>query len=381
MEFTHEHQQIANTYQRIIEEQFNPQVDKWETEEVFPAHEVMKTLGDAGLLGISKPVEYGGLGLDFTYEIAAVEQLGRLKAAGVATAIGVQTLMCTPALASFGSDELRQEFLAPAIAGEQVGCIGVSEEGAGSDVANIRTYAKKDGDDYIINGMKMWITNSLQADWICLLVNTSEDNGPHKNKSLIIVPTNTPGIKRERLDTLGVRSSATTRIYFDNVRVPQRNRIGEEGMGFIYQMKQFQEERLYSSTRPLLYFENIIQETIEYTRQRDIYGSPLLDKQVVKFKLAELQSRVEVLRSLVYRAVDTYISGEDVTELASMCKYTMGQLAIDLPSACMQFWGGQGYLNENHVSRAYRDLRISAIGAGANEVMLQIISQKMGMGK
>ena len=381
MEFTHEHQEIARTYQRIIEEEFNPKVDQWESEEVFPAHEVMKTLGNAGLLGISKPVEYGGLGLDFSYEIAAVEELGRLQSPGVAMAVGVQTLMCTPALAKHGSDELRREFLSPSVAGDQVGCIGVSEEGAGSDVASIRTYAKKDGDDYIINGKKMWITNSLQADWICLLVNTGEENGPHKNKSLIIVPTDTPGIERERLDTLGVRSSATTRIYFDNVRVPQRHRVGEEGMGFIYQMEQFQEERLYSSTRPLLYFENLIQETIDYARQRIIFGQPLLEKQVVKFKLAELQSKVEVLRSLVYRAVDTYIQGEDVTELASMCKYTMGQLAIELPSACLQFWGGQGYLNENHVSRAYRDLRISAIGAGANEVMLQIISQKMGMGK
>ena len=174
-----------------MQDELNPQCQQWEEEGSFPAHEVMKTLGNAGLLGISKPVEYGGLGLDFSYEIAAVEQLGRLKAAGVATAIGVQTLMCTPALAKHGSDELRREFLSPSVAGDQVGCIGVSEEGAGSDVASIRTYAKKDGDDYIINGKKMWITNSLQADWICLLVNTGEENGPHKNKSLIIVPTDT----------------------------------------------------------------------------------------------------------------------------------------------------------------------------------------------
>ena len=381
MEFTHEHKEIARTYQRIIEEEFNPKVDQWESEEVFPAHEVMKTLGNAGLLGISKPVEYGGLGLDFSYEIAGVEQLGRLKAAGVATAIGVQTLMCTPALAKHGSDELRREFLAPSIAGDQVGCIGVSEEGAGSDVASIRTYAKKDGDDYIINGKKMWITNSLQADWICLLVNTGEENGPHKNKSLIIVPTDTPGIERERLDTLGVRSSATTRIYFDNVRVPQRHRVGEEGMGFIYQMEQFQEERMYGVARTLKYYEDIIQETIDYARQRIIFGQPLLEKQVVKFKLAELKTKVEGVRSLLYRAVHTYIQGEDVTLLTSMAKYQMGQLAIELPSALMQYWGGQGYLNETRVSQVYRDARLGAIAGGASEVMLQVIAKEMGMGK
>ena len=381
MEFTHEHKEIARTYQRIIEEEFNPKVDQWESEEVFPAHEVMKTLGNAGLLGISKPVEYGGLGLDFSYEVAAVEELGRLQSPGVAMAVGVQTLMCTPALAKHGSDELRREFLAPSIAGDQVGCIGVSEEGAGSDVASIRTYAKKDGDDYIINGKKMWITNSLQADWICLLVNTGEENGPHKNKSLIIVPTDTPGIERERLDTLGVRSSATTRIYFDNVRVPQRHRVGEEGMGFIYQMEQFQEERMYGVARTLKYYEDIIQETIDYARQRIIFGQPLLEKQVVKFKLAELKTKVEGVRSLLYRAVHTYIQGEDVTLLTSMAKYQMGQLAIELPSALMQYWGGQGYLNETRVSQVYRDARLGAIAGGASEVMLQVIAKEMGMGK
>ena len=381
LQFTHEHQEIARTYRRIVQDELNPQCQQWEEEGSFPAHEVMKTLGNAGLLGISKPVEYGGLGLDFSYEIAAVEQLGRLKAAGVATAIGVQTLMCTPALAKHGSDELRREFLSPSVAGDQVGCIGVSEEGAGSDVASIRTYAKKDGDDYIINGKKMWITNSLQADWICLLVNTGEENGPHKNKSLIIVPTDTPGIERERLDTLGVRSSATTRIYFDNVRVPQRHRVGEEGMGFIYQMEQFQEERMYGVARTLKYYEDIIQETIDYARQRIIFGQPLLEKQVVKFKLAELKTKVEGVRSLLYRAVHTYIQGEDVTLLTSMAKYQMGQLAIELPSALMQYWGGQGYLNETRVSQVYRDARLGAIAGGASEVMLQVIAKEMGMGK
>ena len=381
LQFTHEHQEIARTYRRIVQDELNPQCQQWEEEGSFPAHEVMKTLGNAGLLGISKPVEYGGLGLDFSYEIAAVEELGRLQSPGVAMAVGVQTLMCTPALAKHGSDELRREFLSPSVAGDQVGCIGVSEEGAGSDVASIRTYAKKDGDDYIINGKKMWITNSLQADWICLLVNTGEENGPHKNKSLIIVPTDTPGIERERLDTLGVRSSATTRIYFDNVRVPQRHRVGEEGMGFIYQMEQFQEERMYGVARTLKYYEDIIQETIDYARQRIIFGQPLLEKQVVKFKLAELKTKVEGVRSLLYRAVHTYIQGEDVTLLTSMAKYQMGQLAIELPSALMQYWGGQGYLNETRVSQVYRDARLGAIAGGASEVMLQVIAKEMGMGK
>ena len=269
-------------------------------------------------------------------------------------------------------------FCVPAIAGEQVGCIGVSEPSAGSDVAGIKTTATKDGDDYILNGGKMWITNGMQADWMCCLAITGGDN-KHRNKSLIMVPMDSPGVERSRkLDKLGMRSSDTAEIFFDKVRVTQRNRIGEEGEGFGYQMKQFQEERLWSAAQILLRLERLIQDTIEYTRARKAFGKSILDNQVVHFRLAELQTEVEALRALVYRATEQLVEGEDVTRLASMAKLKSGRLAREVADSCLQYWGGMGYMWESHPARALRDLRLWSIGAGADEIMLQIISKYMG---
>ena len=378
MRFTPEHQELRRTTRRIIDKQITPFVEEWEAAGIFPARKVFKILGDAGLLGIHKPVEYGGLGLDYSYEIAFAEELGHIRAAGVAIAIGVQSDMCTPALATHGSDALRREWLSPTIAGDLVGCIGVSETGAGSDVASLKTFARKDGGDYLINGSKMWITNGTQADWMCMLANTSNEGGPYKNKSLIVVPMNTKGITVARkLDKLGLRSSDTAQLFFDDVRVPQSNRIGDENRGFIYQMAQFQEERLFSSAKMITFLEDAIRETLEYTHQRQAFARSILDNQAVQFKLAELQTEVECLRSLVYAAVERYVGGEDVTRLASMAKLKAGRLGMQVPTECMQFWGGQGYMNETQVSRVYRDARITAIAGGANEIMLQIISKLM----
>ncbi|MBW8837855.1 MAG: acyl-CoA dehydrogenase family protein, partial [Burkholderia sp.] len=197
MQINDEHLAIRRTIEKFIDLEINPFIDEWEAAEIFPAHELFKKLGDLGLLGLTKPVEYGGAGLDYSYEVIFTEALGRIAAMGVPMAIGVQTDMATPALARFGSDALKREFLAPAIAGDQVACIGVSEPGAGSDVAAIRTTARRDGDDYVINGGKVWITNSLQADWMCCLANTS-DGPAHANKSLIVVPMKTKGVNIAR---------------------------------------------------------------------------------------------------------------------------------------------------------------------------------------
>lgn len=380
MKFSQEHIALKDTVTRIIDEHINPNVDAWEEEGIFPAHEVMKRMADAGLLGIGKPVEYGGLDLDFSYEMVFAETLGSIRANGVSTSIGVQTTMCTPALTKYGSEDLKQEFLVPTIAGDMVGCIGVSEETAGSDVAGTRTHAKRDGDDYVINGSKMWITNGVQGDWICLLANTSDEGGPHRNKSLIIVPLKTKGVSVTRkLDKLGLRCSDTAQLFFDDVRVPARNLVGEENMGFTYQMRQFQEERLFVAARALRGMEMAIEDTIEYTGQRKVFGGTILDNQVVYHKMAAMQSELEAARALLYRTTEQYVDGEDVTKLASMTKFMMGNLANKIPSACLQYWGGQGFMSENWISRAYRDLRLTGIGGGANEIMLEIIAKQMGI--
>ena len=382
MIYTEQHRELMDSIRRFVRAEIDPFVDEWEAAEIFPAHALFKKMGALGLLGITKPEAYGGLGLDFSYAVAAAEAIGYARAQGVAMGIGVQANMATPALASFGSDALKREFLAPAIAGEQVAAIGVSEQGAGSDVASLKTRAVRDGDDYLIHGAKMWITNGTQADWICLLCNTSE-GAPHKNKSLIIVPLKengqrTRGVQVQKIRKFGMWSSDTAQIFFDNVRVPVRNRIGEEGMGFIYQMKQFQEERLDGAARRLSAMA-LIQETADYLRQRQAFGKPLLDNQFIQYKLAELKTELEALRALIYVATHTYVNGGDVVELASMAKLKAGRLSRDIADWCMQFQGGMGYTWDNPVSRAYRDYRLGSIGGGADEVMLMVIARHMGL--
>ena len=378
MKFSDEHLQLRRTVRDFVEKEINPHCEAWEKAGLFPAHEVFKKAGKLGLLGINKPEQYGGMGLDYSYQAVATEELGNCNGGSIPMALGVQTDMATPALSRWGSNELKQEFLAPAIAGDVVCSIAVSEASGGSDVAAIKTVAKKDGSDYVINGSKMWITNAQHADWLCLLVNTGE--GPvHMNKTLVVVPTKLKGLTiGAKIDKLGMRASDTCPVFFEDVRVPQRNRIGEEGMGFMMQMVQFQEERLCGALSTLRGMERVIDATIAYTKERHTFGQPLIDNQVIHFRFAELRTEVEALRSLVYRACEEYLAGNDVTMLASMAKLKAGRLRREVSDACLQYWGGAGYLWDSPVARAYRDGRLGSIGGGADEVMLQIIAKLMG---
>jgi citronellyl-CoA dehydrogenase len=377
MQFTPEHEALRDTVAKFVANEINPYVDEWEAAGQFPAHELFKKMGDLGLLGLRWPEKYGGAGLDMSYAAVMAEELGLIDCGAVPMAIGVHTDMCTPALARFGSDELCQEFLAPSISGDYVGCLGVSEPGGGSDVAAVKTFAKSDGDDYVISGSKMWITNGLQADWCCLLANTSEGK-PHENKSLIIVPMDTPGIEKQKIHKIGMHASDTAQLFFDEVRVPKANRIGDEGAGFLYQMLQFQEERIYGAVSSLKALDKQIDLTIEYTRERKTFGTPLLDNQTIHFRLAELRTEVELLRSLTYRCIEDFINGKDVTKLASMAKLKTGRLSREVSDTCLQYWGGMGYTADNPISRAFRDGRLISIGGGADEIMLGIIAKLEG---
>ncbi|WP_319824528.1 acyl-CoA dehydrogenase family protein [Thalassovita sp.] len=379
MHLTPDHEALRTTIRKWIDNDVNPHVDDWEKAEIFPAHEVFKRAGDLGLLGIDKPEQFGGMGLDYTFAAVLAEELGLIKAGGVPMAIGVQTDMATPALARHGSDELRAEYLAPAIAGDIVACLGVSEVGSGSDVASIRTTAVKDGDDYVINGGKMWTTSGTQADFCCLLANTSDDPA-HKNKSLIILPMDAKGVSVARkLRKVGMHSSDTAQLYFDNVRVPRRNLIGQEGMGFIYQMQQFQCERLWGAFSTIGSLQRAIDSTIAYTRDRKAFGKSILDNQWVQFKLAEYQTEVDMLRASCWYAAHAVARGEESTRLATVCKLKAGRLAREVADGCLQFWGGMGYTEEVEISRIWRDGRLTSIGAGADEVMLQILTKMMGI--
>ena len=379
MKLSHEHHELQRSVKRWIDEQINPHVDAWEAAGIFPAHQVFKQMGDMGWLGLCKPIDNGGLGLDYSYGAVLAEALGHMHCGGVPMAIGVQTDMATPALAEHGSAELRAEFLTPAIKGELVACLGVSEVGGGSDVASIKTTATKDGDDYIINGGKMWTTNGTQADFCCLLANTSE-GAPHRNKSLIIVPMNTPGITVSKpLKKMGMHSSDTAQLYFDHVRVPRRYLIGEEGMGFIYQMEQFQIERLWGAMNNVGMAQRAIDTTIAYTRERQVFGRAVLDNQSVHFKLAEYQADLECLRAVCWQAIEHIVDGGDATYLATVAKLKAGRLMRTIADGCLQYWGGMGYVDESPISRIYRDGRLTSIGGGADEVMLQILCKSMGI--
>ena len=383
MIYTDDHLRMMESIRRFIDSEVNPFVQEWEAAEFFPAHELFRKMGALGYLGVNREEAYGGLGLDFSYSIAVAEAMGHVAAGGIGMAVGVQTDMAVPALALHGSDELKRNYLAPSISGEYVAALGVSETGAGSDVASIRTTARRDGDDYVINGHKMWITNGTQADWICLLANTS-DGPAHRNKSLIVVPLKTEGAKRpkgieiQKIRKLGNWCSDTAQIFFDDVRVPRRHLIGEEGSGFLYQMRQFQEERLNGAARRMA-SQGLIDATVAYLRQRIAFGKPILDNQFIQFKLAELKTELCALRGLVFMATDAYLRQEDVTELASMAKLKATRLTREIADWCLQFWGGMGYTWDSPTSRAFRDSRLGSIGGGADEIMLTIIARKMGL--
>lgn len=379
MQLTQEHLELKRTVENFVQNQLNPFCDEWEAMPPFPAKEVFRQMGKLGLLGISKPEAYGGLGLDYSYAMIAAEALGSVNAAGVALAIGVQTDMATPALARFGSDSLREEFLVPSIQGEAVAAIAVSEPQAGSDVAQIKTQAKSDGDDYVISGQKMWITNATQADYFCVLANTSEGK-PHFNKSLIIVPRETQGVSvGPKLEKMGMRCSDTAPVFFDEVRVPKRYCIGAENQGFMMQMIQFQEERLWGAANALRGMELSIDETIAYCQERTTFGLKLIDNQSVHFKIAELKTEVACLRGLLYAACEDYILGKDVLQQASMAKLKAGRLARQVTDQCLQLWGGNGFMQESLINRRYRDARLISIGGGTDEMMLGIICKTMNI--
>jgi citronellyl-CoA dehydrogenase len=379
--FTGEQQAFQQTIRDFFEREVNPHIDEWEKERLFPAHEIFKRCGDLGILGVSYDERFGGAGLDYSWTAAYVEAMSEsCLCNGIPMAIMVQTDMCTPALHDFGSDELKERWLRPSIAGEAVGAIGVSEPGAGSDVFAIRTSARRDGDFYVVNGRKIFITNGTQADYITTLVKTDTGKG-HRGFTLLVVPTDTPGFGVARkLEKVGNHCSDTAELVFEDVRVPVANRIGEEGMGFIYQMKQFQKERMVAALGAAAAAQGMLGRTVAYVKDRQVFGEPLARKQYVQFTLAELQTEIEMLRQLNYHCVRMIVAGHDSTRETSMAKLAAGRLARKVADWCVQFHGGYGYMDEYPVSRYWRDSRLLSIGGGADEVMLQVIAKIEGYG-
>ncbi|MEO7131395.1 MAG: acyl-CoA dehydrogenase family protein [Dermatophilaceae bacterium] len=379
MRFTEDHDALRKTVRSLIDTHINPYVDEWEQAGAFPAHDLFPILGAAGLLGLEYAPEDGGGGADHSFTLALCEELGRIDAGGIAMAIHVQTNMATPSLARYGSAELRQRYLAPAIAGTAVAAIGVTEPDSGSDVAGLRTRAVRDGDDWVITGRKLYITNGLQADWVCLLARTSEEGG-YRGMSQIIVPTDLPGFSVSRkLDKLGNRSSDTAELVLDEVRVPVSNTIGAVGRGFQQQMEQFTVERMVVAYSIVGQCEVALARTREYLHQRTAFGSTLASKQYVAFRLTELAAQLELLRSHNHRTCEAHLAGEDVTRLVAIAKLASGRLVREVADLCLQFHGGVGYMEETWTARFFRDARLASIGGGADEVMLQVLTRLDGL--
>lgn len=350
----------------------------WEREGFFDAHELFPKLAAQGFLGLSHAVEDGGEGAPMEYQMAFAEELARGCTGGVSMAINVQMHMATPSLARFGSEELKEAYLRPALEGRAVAAIAVTEPGAGSDVATLSTRGRRDGDEWVISGAKIYITNGTQADWFCMLVRTSDEGG-YRGMSQIIVPAGLPGFEVARkLDKLGNRASDTVELRLDEVRVPVANTIGQIGRGFQQQMQQFVIERLAVCFGAVGSGEWALEKTRQYMLTRDVFGSSLASRQYPVFRLTELSARLELLRALNERMCRLHAAGEDLTREATVGKLTAGRLIREIADAALQVHGGLGYMEENWTSRFFRDTRLSSIGGGADEVMLQVLAKLDG---
>lgn len=375
MYFTKDHELVRQSIRDFVKKEINPNLDEWEKSSESPLHEIFKKMGDLGFLGIRYDEKYGGQGLDYWYDLIFLEELGHIQGLGLPIACTVQTHMATPAIDEFGSEYLKETYLKPAIAGDMVTSIAVTEPGAGSDVGALTTTAKKDGGFFVINGSKTYITNGTQADFLTLLARTNDDLGYH-SFSLFVVPTDLPGFHvSKKLDKLGMKSSDTAELYFDNVRVPAENLIGEEGEGFIYQMQQFQHERYSGLPWAYTMSRDIIDMTVEYLKGRVVFGKPLMKNQVLQFRLAELLTEIEAMKAFVYHIVRMKSEGLDVSKEVSMGKLKAAKLLQKVVADCIQMYGGMGFMDEMLISRYYRDARVISVGGGADEVMCQVIAK------
>lgn len=376
--FTDEHHQFRAMVRSFVEHEINPKVDQWESDGMMPLHEVFAAMGSLGMLGLGYEPAFGGQPADQLFTLILGEEIGRANHGAIGMALGVQVDMATPSLARYGSDELKETYLRPALAGEAVASIAVSEPDAGSDVANIRTKAIRDGDEWVISGSKMWITNALQADWLCLLVRTSDEGG-FAGMSQVVFPTSTPGFTiSKKLDKLGMRASDTGLLSFEECRVPVSNTIGEVGRGFQQQMSQFVVERMWASYSAVGSCERALERTADYLKERTVFGEPLLAKQHVQFMLAEVAAEVDMLRVYNQSIAAAYDAGLSTTRQATIAKLTSGRLTRKVADLCLQYHGGIGYIEETWTSRFFRDSRLGSIGGGADEVMLQVLARMEG---
>ncbi len=385
--FKEEHQIFRQQVRSFVDNELAPKVDQWEEEKIFP-NSVFKRAGDLGILGAHYPEDVGGGGGDFWMSVVKSEELARCGSAGVTMGLLVQADMATPVINDLGSREVKDEFLAPAIRGDKIAALGVSEPGAGSDVAGLRTTARKAGDDYVINGSKTYITNGTRADFVTLMVKTDPEAG-HSGISIIVCPTDAKGFSvSKKLEKAGNWASDTAELFFEDVRVPQRYLLGQEGMGFVYLMQNFQSERLVGCVSGLSGSKLALDRSVQFGRERVAFGKPLIKREYWQQKFVDFYTKYEAAKALTYNACAAYNEDKfvndgmlsmETTRIVSMAKAYVGDVTGEIMDQCVQFHGGMGYLEELWVARAWRDARLFRIGGGATEVMRYAVAKIMGL--
>jgi len=374
---TPEHESFRQTVRKFVETDLAPRAREFDQMGRIDK-KLYRKMGELGMLGICYDPKWGGGGLDWSFTAGMYEELVRADNAGVVMGISVQTDMATPSLHQFGTDELRRRYLTPAIKGEMVASIAVTEPDAGSDVAAIKTRAVRDGDHWVINGSKIYITNTANADWMCLLAVTDPTAG-YGGFSQIIVPTSTPGVSYQLLDKIGNLGSDTGLFFFENVRVPVANTIGEVGRGFQQQMMQFQDERLVAVISMNASCEELWAKSKTWCEERTVFKKPLTKHQVTQFKFVEMLVQIEASKELANACVRKRCRGEDATREITMAKLFTGRMCRFVSDTCIQLHGGFGYMRESAAGRAFVDMRLISIGGGADEVMIQYLAKMVGL--
>lgn len=377
-QFTEEHDMFREQVRNFAEGELAPHADEWEENRLFPRW-VFEKMGDLGFLGCSYPEEVGGSGGDFWYTAILAEELPRCRMAGLPMSIFVQSDFATRVIEAIGSEEQKEEFLVPALQGQKIASLGVSEPDAGSDVAGISTTAEKDGDEYVLNGQKTYITNGTRADFVTLAARTDPDPVTrYGGMSLFTVPTDIDGFEvTKKLEKIGNHTSDTAEIFFQNARIPERYLLGDEGKGFMYIMDNFQGERLIGALTGTAGAQYTLDDTIEYVKEREAFEKPLTGFQTIRHRLVEMETILEACRQLTYRATTLHNRGENAQKEISMAKMFVGEKAMDVVDTCLQLHGGMGYIEEMDVARAWRDTRLLSIGGGTTEIMKEIVSKLM----
>ncbi|MDP6026584.1 MAG: acyl-CoA dehydrogenase family protein [Pseudomonadales bacterium] len=372
LKHTEEHEAMSRTLRDFVDREIKPNTLTWERQGEVP-REIFTKLADLGFLGVRLPPEYGGSGQDFWFTAVLVQELMRSGSIGVAVAIMAHAEFATKVIERGGSHELKSKYVQAAAEGRLIGALGVSEPDAGSDVAGLRTRAERDGDNYVINGSKLYISNGTIADYITTAVRTSDEG--HRGISLIVVPADTRGLTRSRLQKIGTHSSDTAELFFEDCRVPAENLVGKENEGFRLIMEGFESERLVLSVMACCQARLMFEEARQWGHDRKAFGQSILGFQVWQHRLADILTQIEAAETLTYRAIDTYVKGEPANSIISMAKLFSTEMALDTARECAQIQGGLSHMEECLIGRLYRDSLALTIGAGTSETMRNIIAR------